>query len=590
MAQFNLRKETQDVSNFVDMDIVALKFRRIHRMIRVAAANAFNNHYGEVKGFEYKIEGGDGITDATSILEVNNKFQGGRSVTLKYKITCDKGDPEYCDLYFRTPRANYINEMISFINKRNDLKNAVGITNVELKTEDGGKNPTLFVRMLHSYPGLDKKGKKVTKYTTINLNFSLKYAGADNNAKALASLKPKHVKPKIVDVWLTPETLYNNVISYVGGSDFPSQSNSLKQSYKNIITDAYTNKSLKDKVGIAADLSSEFFEILSALKLCILLKANDRGLKQTLGLPDGETVKSIEVKIPEAANEALVDYFVAVNGNKENPLQISVKSKVRGSSTATVKFTTAFANEREVLQWFNNIKSTVTKNKQLGQYTIASSALNYSQKYSGRLTMYPIKGLLRLLSGPKSSTVRQDLNRVLDLKGFTIPEFIDLLKKTDKKMGTLKANYDPFDDIFSTDIKFLAKVKTLLAHNIYDESGKKNKLIEAISLPQPEAAKKNGGKYPFSVNNLALLCERVLVETSKRDGQTKLNFYKMFYDQVLTKNKVAYAMTSRETVGDEVKLKYSYISAVDFGKYKKWIALRSKNYANNMQDALGMAV
>jgi len=590
VAQFNLRKETQDVSNFIDMDIVALKFRRIHRMIRVAAANAFNSHYGEVTGFEYKIEGGEGITDATSILEVNKKFEGGRSISLKYKISCDKGDPEYCDLYFRTPRANFINEMISFINKRNDLKNAIGITNVELKTEDGGKNPTLFVRMLHSYPGLDKKGNKVTKYTTINLNFSLKYAGADNNAKALASLKPKHVKPKIVDVWLTPEALYHNVITFVNGNDFPSQSNSLKQSYKDIIADAYTNKSLKDKVGIAADLSSEFFEILSALKLCILLKANNAGLKQTLGLPDGETVKTVEVKIPEAANEALVDYFVAVNGNKENPLQISVKSKVRGSSTATVKFTTAFANEREVLQWFNNIKYSLAKNNQLGQYIIASSALNYKQKYSGRLTMYPIKGLLRLLTGPKASTVRQDLNRVLDLKGFTVSDFIDLLKKTDKKMSTLKANYDPFDDILSKDLDLLMRVKKLLALNIYDEVGKKKKLMEAVSLSQEEASKKNGGKYPFSVNNLALLCERVLVETSKKEGQTKLNFYKMFYDQVLTKNQVAYAMTSRETVGDEVKLKYSYISAVNFRQYKKWIALRSKNYANNMQDALGMAV
>jgi len=130
----------------------------------------------------------------------------------------------------------------------------------------------------------------------------------------------------------------------------------------------------------------------------------------------------------------------------------------------------------------------------------------------------------------------------------------------------------------------------LLALNIYDEAGKKKKLVEAVSLSQDAAAKKNGGKYPFSVNNLALLCERVLVETSKRDGQSQFNFYKMFYDQVLVKNQVAYAMTSRETVGDEVKLKYSFVSAVDFGKYKKWIALRSKNYANNMQDALGMAV
>lgn len=590
MAQFNLRKETTDVSNFVDMDIVALKFRRIHRMIRVAAANAFNTHYGEVKGFEYKAEGGDGLTDATPILEVNKKFQGGRSVSLKYKITCDNGGAEYCDLYFRTPRANFINEMISFINKRNDLKNAVGITNVDLKTEDGGKNPTLFVRMLHSYPGLDKKGKKVTKYTTINLNFSLKYAGKDNNAKALASLKPKHVKPKIVDSWLTPEQLYNNVISFIDGNDFPSQSNSLKKSYKDIINDSYTNKSLKDKVGIAADLSSEFFEILSALKLCVMLKANDQGLKQTLGLPDGESIKTIKVKIPEAANEALVDYFVAINGNEDNPLRISVKSKVRGSSTATVKFTTAFANEREVLQWFKNIKSSTTRNQQLGQYSIASSALNYNQKYSGRLTMYPIKGLFRLLSGPKKSTVTQDLKKILDLKGFTVSEFINLLKQTDKKMGSLKANYDPFDNLFVKDTELLAKTKMLLALNIYDEAGKKKKLVEAVSLSQDAAAKKNGGKYPFSVNNLALLCERVLVETSKREGQSQFNFYKMFYDQVLVKNQVAYAMTSRETVGGEVKLKYSFVSAVDFDKYKTWIALRSKNYASNMQDALGMAV
>ena len=590
MAQFNLRKETTDVSNFIDMDIVALKFRRIHRMIRVAAANAFNTHYSEIKGFEYKIEGGDGMTDATPIPEVNKKFQGGRSVSLKYKISCDNGGAEYCDLYFRTPRANFINEMISFINKRNDLKNAVGITNVDLKTEDGGKNPTLFVRMLHSYPGLDKKGKKVTKYTTINLNFSLKYAGKDNNAKALASLKPKHVKPKIVDSWLTPEALYNNVITFIDGDDFPSQSNSLKKSYKDIINDSYTNKSLKDNVGIAADLSSEFFEILSALKLCVLLKANHKGIKQTLGLPDEEIIKTIKVKIPEAANEALVDYFVAINGNEDNPLRISVKSKVRGSSTATVKFTTAFESEREVLQWFNNIKSSVTKNKQIGQYTVASSALNYKQKYSGRLTMYPIKGLYRLLSGPKKSTTTQDLKKVLDLKGFSVSEFIDLLKQTDKKMGSLKANYDPFDDLFAKDVELLAKTKVLLALNLYDDAGKKKKLMEAVSLSETEASKKNGGKYPFSVNNLALLCERVLVETSKRDGQTKLNFYKMFYDQVLVKNQVAYAMTSRETVGDEVKLKYSFVSAVDFGKYKKWIALRSKNYANNMQDALGMAV
>ena len=593
MAQFNLRKETTDVSNFIDMDIVALKFRRIHRMVRVAAASAFNCHYGEVKGFQYKIEGGAGLTDSTSILEVNKKFEAGKSsITLEYKITCDKGDPEYCDLYFRTPRINFINEMIQFIDKRRDLKNAIGITNVQLRTGDGGKNPTLFIRMLHSYPGLDKKGNKVTKYATINLNFSLKYAGADNNAKALSSLKPKQVKPKIVDLWLTPETLYKNVITYIDSDDFPSQSNSLKKAYKDIVTDSYTNNSLKDDVGIATDLSSEFFEILSALKLGVLLKANNKDIKHTLGLPHGDDIKTIKIKIPQAANEALVDYFIAVNGNEKNPLKISVKSKVRGSSTATVKFTSAFDTEREVLQWFNSIKSTITKNKQLGQYTIASSALNYKQKYSGRLTMYPIKGLYRLLSGPKKSVVIQDLQKVLDLKGFTVSEFTELLKLTDKKMGTLHANYEPFDNLFDKNSEMLQKVKTLLALNVYDEGSKKKKLMDSVSLSIEAAEKKNGGKYPFAVNNLALLCERVLVESSKRESQAKFNFYKMFYEQVLVKNEVAYAITSREVAGDEVKLKYQFVSATDFGKYKKaaWISLRSKNYANNMQDALGMSI
>lgn len=586
MAQINLRKETQDVSSFVDMDIVALKFRRIHRMIRVAAANAFNTHYREVVGFEYNIEGGS-IIDTTSIPEINAKITSSRSLTLKYKITCDKGNPEYCDLYFRTPRANFINEMILFINKRNDLKNAVGITKVEFKTEDGGKNPTLFVRMLHSYPGLNSKGKEITISNTINLNFSLKYGGKDSNAKALSSLKPIHVTPKIVDVWLTPQQLYNNVITYVDSDKFPSQSNSLKQSYKDIITDAYKNKSLKDKVGIATDLSSEFFEVLSALKLGVMLNANDTEVKKTLGLLNEEKINSIEVNIPQAANEALVDYKVAVDGNRDNPLQISVKSKVRGSSTATVKFTTAFANEREVLQWFNSMKSSQIKNRQLGQYSIASSALNYKQKYSGRLTMYPIKGLLRLLSGPKKATVTQDLKQVLDIKGFTVSDFTDLLKQVDKKMGSLKQNSDPLDNLFPEG-ELLSKIKTLLALNIYNEAGKKKKLMDAVSMSYDNASKMNGGKYPFSVNNLALLCERVLVKTSQRDGQSKFNFYKMFYDQVLTKNKVAYAITERNTQGDQTKLEYKFVSAVDFNKYQTWISLRTKNYANNMQDALGM--
>ena len=63
----------------------------------------------------------------------------------------------------------------------------------------------------------------------------------------------------------------------------------------------------------------------------------------------------------------------------------------------------------------------------------------------------------------------------------------------------------------------------------------------------------------------------------------------MFYDNVLTKREVAYSVLSLEGT-DEVKLEYGFHSKYNFNQYKKWIALRSKNYAFNMQDALAMDV
>ena len=95
-------------------------------------------------------------------------------------------------------------------------------------------------------------------------------------------------------------------------------------------------------------------------------------------------------------------------------------------------------------------------------------------------------------------------------------------------------------------------------------------------------------KYPFALNNIALLCERVLVQTSYAESQTQLNFYKLFYEQVLLKESVVYSITKQKEINSEVRLHYDFVSTRNFAQYKDWIKLRTKNYANNMQDALGM--
>jgi len=51
---------------------------------------------------------------------------------------------------------------------------------------------------------------------------------------------------------------------------------------------------------------------------------------------------------------------------------------------------------------------------------------------------------------------------------------------------------------------------------------------------------------------------------------------------------VLYSITKEKEINGEVRLQYEFVGTKNFAQYKQWIKLRSKNYANNMQDALGM--
>lgn len=586
---FNLRKEQRSIDQYIDIDIPATRIRRMLKLVRVAAGSAFNKQYGETNGFDFQIEGGSkDIDEDGTLMEIEAVIKGKNSITYNYKMTCDNGSAKYSALNFRSPRAGFINDMISFINSTT-IKNKLDITEIKLHTLAGGKNPTLIVKSFYAYKAMDKKGNIVTKRTNINYNFSLKYAGKAESSSKLNSLKPKDITPLITDKWLTPQQFYNNVISFISN---PSSNNIftssyLRDSYLEAVSNSWNNNSFDDKLGIAPDMSSEFFEVLSVLKISKLLSSNNADMKDIVGWPDKEKINKVEIYLPEAANEALIDYKIAVNGNTNTPLKISVKSQMRGSSTATVKFQTAFpGGEAEVHKWFKNIAANA-KSSQIGQRMIASSAMEYN-KYSGKGTLYPIRGLRKLLSGSKKSQVSSDFKKVLDVSSMTIQDWNKMITILDRKISGISKNYEPIDNLIQ-DQSLLLKTKNFIADNLFKENTKSKKVKECITMTIENATKNSPNKkYPFALNNIALLCERVLVQTSYAESQTQLNFYKLFYEQVLLKESVVYSITKQKEINSEVRLHYDFVSTRNFAQYKDWIKLRTKNYANNMQDALGM--
>ena len=78
-------------------------------------------------------------------------------------------------------------------------------------------------------------------------------------------------------------------------------------------------------------------------------------------------------------------------------------------------------------------------------------------------------------------------------------------------------------------------------------------------------------------------------------SDTRYNFYKMFYDQVLERQKIVYAMPTRYgTV-----LKYKFFAVKNWNKeyeaIKKvadryWMSLRGKSSTNNVADAMGIDI
>jgi hypothetical protein len=394
--------------------------------------------------------------------------------------------------------------------------------------------------------------------------FEIKVKGGKASAGPAGDtkFKPSDIVPAIVDVWLKPDEIVANVKKYITSSTIDK---SLKEQFIKVLE--MTVKDQNTTIPFDLDkkaIPSEFFEVLTSVKLAVLLRGNDPKVRKILGIPKDIDLKRSKIKIyiPKKANMPLLDYYISITPDErkdeESSLKISVKSKVSSPKTNTVKFKDAFDTPQEVDQWYKNSKDT---RNQKGQKVIARASLStVTGGMRGKELLYPLLAMNNLFKEDrKIEIVIGTFKKSQNIRNFqnTIKTIINNFENINQR--TL------LKDVPTIDAKDIAKVTEMMREN----------------LPT------RGSELQYTVGNLSLLCEKILEESSTSTSVTKYNFYRLFFEQVLIKKKLAYAIASR----DGKTLKYNFYSAVNFAQeYKYWIELRSKNSANQLNDALGMDI
>lgn len=588
------------------------KFSRfIHTIhaIEHLCEETFKELYGNTNGFGFSVDD----NGATIPLNSRNGYVQGaefnqhfstqkihKPTPVKYKFHVDTG--EIIDLKTRSVRMLFIDELAKKMKSNTNLMR-YGLKNgfVRQTTGPNGKNPTLEVQIKYDKSILNKKtGKREKKDISIVLKLSLKpksTSGAEDKAELpFKKFLPGDVR-RLLGNKLSSKRFKQLLLEFIRKQNISIAS---KQTFIKSIEHAYDSTNLLVPSIGSVDFSSELFEVLSALKLARIIETKDYSfLSSRLGWTKEQTnsvsPNDVRIYMPLAANEPLTDYEIFYN--KNNSIKVSVKSRIKGNP-ATVKFHTALANEREVGNWYKGL--TNKNNSSKGSAIVASSALIYRKKYPNkRESFFPIKALHDLMKASEfSGSAWVDANNRANINfgKLSRQQFMSILKKTNQFMPSVKVNYDPIDDFSNryTSDEFLA-LKMFIATNIkYKDAGLTKKYIDAAKVNMNkeqwiERYPAEKSRYPFSLNNLAYLCEKIVVATSKEDGTSRINFWQLFYDNILSKKQILYSVLyEKKTGNDELTLEYKFISMLNFSQYKSWVDLRSKNNAFNMQDTLGM--
>lgn len=380
-----------------------------------------------------------------------------------------------------------------------------------------------------------------------------------------AKFKPSDIVPSIVNEWLNSDEIIENVTKYIKSVDLDEK---VEKEILYLLNETGKNTSTSIPFDAPKDLvPAEFFEILTAVKLSVLLKNNDVKTRKILGIPAKMDLSKSKIKIyiPQKANFPLIDYYISVTTSErkdeETALKISVKSKVKSPKANTVKFKDIFDREKEVDDWYRNLNRTLQR-QQIGPKTVAESALGVYGGYSGKtLFGVPIVAMMNLMKEDKANIT-------------------PLIRK---EIGS----YISFDQFQSILKQLYTQIKTISNTTDLSEVLDKKSYLNAAKLIQSYLSKTGGKEVKNTVYNVAYVCERLLVSSSKENSVTKYNYYQMFFDEVLTKRKIAYAVSS--TQGKT--LKYNFYSLVNFTQeYASWLSLRSKNSPNSPNDVIGIDV
>jgi hypothetical protein len=400
----------------------------------------------------------------------------------------------------------------------------------------------------------------------VSINRGEYYIKAKDAVKAgKPAFKPSDIVPSIVNTWLEPSTMVANVKKYVQNADLSTVERDsiiqlLEITAKGTSTQYPLPKFPRDLV------PSEFFEVLSAVKLSILLKGNDAKTKKILGIPARTDMSQVKAKIfiPKQSNFPLVDYFISISPtgkeSETSALKISVKSKVSSAKTNTVKFKDMYYKVSDVTKWYNDLTATV-KRQQKGQKIIGESVMQAYVLGQGRVgPRAPVLSLIKLIEGDRTKI--EPILQKFHVRD--VNKFKALLLYVNEAMTRTRMP----DPVFGTDIKTTAPQRKEITDFI-------------------QANIKAGTDYKISLIPFCYICDKILVESSRESSTSKYNFYQMFYDEVLKRQHVAYAVSSFKNG----ILSYNFYTQVNWAQeYHNWIALRTLASTQSFNAPIGLDV
>lgn len=376
--------------------------------------------------------------------------------------------------------------------------------------------------------------------------------------------KPSDIVPSIVNSWLDPASMVANVKKYIKSVDLSIAERDNIMQLLDLTAQGTTVKYTLPK--FPRDLvPSEFFEVLSAIKLSVLLKANDAKIKKILGIQPRTNMSQVKAKIyiPKQSNFPLVDYFISISPtgkeSESTAMKISVKSKVSSAKTNTVKFKDMYGKPSDVTKWYNDLSAAV-KRDQKGQKIIGESvmqAYNLGQNRIGPRA--PVLSLIKLIEGDRAK-IEPLLSQNFKIKD--VNKFKALLEFVNNAMTVTTANPT-----------FGYGIKTTAAQQ---------KQLETIIKDNVDSADAGINLFTF-----CYICDKILVESSRKNTVTGYNFYQMFYDEVLKRQHVAYAVSSFKAG----VLSYDFYTAVNWDQeYHYWIALRNQSSTKGFNATIGLDV